>query len=1053
MNNFPSGTVTFLFTDIEGSTKLAQEYPDEWESLRARHHAILQFSMDAHNGYVFQIIGDAFCVAFHTALDALSAAIQTQQSLQQEAWSPARVKVRMGINTGAAQVSSVDDYLGIYRGYTVLARVQRVMSVGYGGQILLSNSSFELVRGELPHNVSLRDMGEHRLKGLLNPEHLWQVSVSDLQQDFPPLQSLNKIPNNLPVQLTSFVGREKEIDAVKQELSSHRLVTLTGSGGTGKTRLSLQIAAEVIDHYPDGVWFIELAPLADPDLIPHTILAVLHFGEQAGKTPFQVLEEQFKNKKLLLILDNCEHLIEASAKVAHGLLMSAPGIKILASSREALGVKGELAWPVPSLTLPDPKSLPEIEQLTQYESVRLFIDRALLVQPHFKVDKTNAPAIAQICSRLDGIPLAMELAAARLKMLSVDQIAARLDDRFRLLTGGARTALPRHQTLRAMIDWSYDLLAENERLLLRRLAVFAGGWSLELAEQICSDDKLNSSDILDMLGHLVDKSLVAVDEDKTGTRYRILETVRQYAREKLLETDENIAIRNKHRDVYLAFLEENESEIVRAQQRKWQKIFETEIDNFRAAFTWSLEHKDAELALRFCTGLGNFWGKNNHVAEAALTSKQALALVNEDDSLKETFWYASTLLAYVVFTANVEWKAFSDPSFMPLFEQTHNLFSSINIYTTTGPVLASSWLAGAYIDLNELSLAEKYLFELYEKVKAADYPWGIAWTKKEMARLSLSKGDVTSWLRLLQEALELFTELGDEWVAKNISETLIWQKYLSGEFEDAARLLRQSILIYEKDDEQYRIARCYRTLGNIAVEKGEYEAARGFFLDAANIYRYMGLNFRGESTLVQEAIVFLHYKEGGIEGIKDQYQALIAQLKDLSNSYLLGFIHAHYAVVCLYENHLSEARKSLKIAFDVMKKTASEEDICLAYFGFGELARLENNHPQAIKDYRASLQYANSVLNYKSFAEIFDGIAKTEYSQSNFDKATRLFGASEALRKKMGAVIHPVDQPDYNKHIELLHEKLSPNELESAWAEGAKMSIEEMFVFAIQEGV
>ena len=1043
----PSGTVTFLFTDIEGSTKLAQQYPDSWEALRERHHAILQASMDAHNGYVFQIIGDAFCVAFHTASDGLSAAIEAQRKLVREDWGESPIKVRMGLHTGSAELHEHD-----YRGYLTMAKVQRVMSVAYGGQFLLSNASFELVRGELPQHVSLVDIGEHRLKGILNPEHLWQVNAPDLTQDFPPLQSLNSISNNLPIQLTSFVGREKEIAEVRQKLKAHRLVTLIGSGGTGKTRLSLQVAAEVLESFKHGVWFVELAPLTDPELIPQSILSTIGLSETAGKAPVEILKEYLHEKTSLIVLDNCEHLIEASAKVANVLLNAAPELKILASSREVLGVHGEAAYPVPSLSLPDLKHLPAIEQLSQYEAVRLFIDRALLVQPHFAVTNENAPAVAQICHRLGGIPLAIELAAARLRILSAEQIASRLDDRFRLLTGGARTSLPRQQTLRAMIDWSYDLLAENEKLLFHRLAVFAGGWSLELAEQICSDDKLNSFDILDMLGHLVDKSLVAVDEDKTGTRYHILETVRQYAREKLFETDENIAIRNKHRDVYLAFLEENESEIVRPQQRKWQNIFETEIDNFRAAFTWSLEHKDAELALRFCTGLGNFWGKNNHVTEAALTSKQALALVNENDNLKETFWYASTLLAYVVFTANVEWKAFSDPSFLPLFEQAHNLFSSLNIYTTTGPVLASSWLASAYIDLNELSLAEKYLFELYEKVRAADYPWGIAWTKKEMARLSLSKGDVTSWLRLLQEALGLFTELGDEWVAKNISETLVWQKYLiSGEFEEAERLIRQSILLYEKDDEQYRIARCYRTLGNIAVEKGEYEAARRFFKDAANIYRDMEPNFRGESALVQEAIVFLHYKEGQLEGIRDEYQALLAQIKDLSDSYLFGFIHSHYAIVCLYENYLSEARKSLEIALDVLKKTASEDDIYLAYFGFGELARLENNHPQAIKDYRASLQYANSILNYKSFAEIFDGIAKTECSQSNFDKATRLFGVSEALRKKMGAVIHPVDQPDYNRYIELLREKLGTKELEAAWAEGAKMSIEEMFVFVMQE--
>ena len=378
--NLPSGTVTFLFTDIEGSTKLAQQYPGRWETLRGRHHSILEAAMDAYNGYVFQIIGDAFCVAFHTAHDGLCAAIEAQRILHAESWGEMSIKVRMGLHSGAAEFHGTD-----YRGYMTMARVQRVMSTAYGGQILLSNASAELIRGELPEGVLLRDMQENRLKGLLHPEHLWQVIVPDLPQDFPSLKTLNQIPNNLPVQLTSFIGREKEIQEVVQAISIHRLVTLTGIGGTGKTRLSLQVAAEVLDQFPDGAWFIELAPLADPDLIPHSILSVLHYGEQAGKTPLQVLEEQLSHKKLLLILDNCEHLIKPSAKVAHALLTSAPEIKILASSRESLALGGELAWHVPSLTLPDPKSVPQIEQLTQYESVRLFIERACLVQPRFTI--------------------------------------------------------------------------------------------------------------------------------------------------------------------------------------------------------------------------------------------------------------------------------------------------------------------------------------------------------------------------------------------------------------------------------------------------------------------------------------------------------------------------------------------------------------------------------------------------------------------------------------------------------------------------------------------
>src|SRR5512136_49787 len=434
MPDLPTGTVTFLFTDIEGSTTLAQQFPGELPALLVRHHAILREAIAAHNGHVFQIIGDAFCAAFHTASDALNAALDAQRGLQHEAWHPAPLKVRMGIHTGSAQAGAIEERAGGYVGYLTLTRVQRVMSVAHGGQVLLSNPTAELVSGELPAEVTLRDMGEHRLKGLLNPEHLWQLVALDVRQDFPPLQSLNAIPNNLPVQLTSFIGRENDIAEVKRLLSSSRLVTLTGSGGAGKTRLSLQVAAEVIDDFAQGVWFVELAALTDAALIPQTVASALGLREEQGRPLLTLLTDYLRAKTALIILDNCEHLIAGCAQFAHTLLHAAPQIKILASSREALDIGGEATYRVPSLAAPDPQRLPPLDTLTHYDAVRLFIDRALAVQPAFQVNNANAPAVAQICYHLDGIPLAIELAAARTRLLSPDQIAARLGDRFNLLT-------------------------------------------------------------------------------------------------------------------------------------------------------------------------------------------------------------------------------------------------------------------------------------------------------------------------------------------------------------------------------------------------------------------------------------------------------------------------------------------------------------------------------------------------------------------------------------------------------------------------------------------
>ncbi len=613
----PTGTVTFLFTDIEGSTKLAQEYPDKWESLRARHHAILRSAMDGHNGYVFQIIGDAFCVAFHTARDGLNAALEAQRKLQSEDWGDTPIKVRMGIHTGEAELQVKGDY----HGYLAMSRVQRLMSAGHGGQVLISTATQELIRDDLPKGINLRDLGEKRLKDLIRPERLYQLIIPDLNTEFPPLKTLEIYRHNLPAQMTSFIGREHEIAEVKNHLTTHRLVTLTGSGGTGKTRLSLQVAADLLDSFPDGVWFVELASISDPELIPSTILSMLGGKEQSDKSALKTLEEFIQSKKILIVLDNCEHLIASAAHTANAILNAAPNLKVLASSREALGVQGELVWHVPSLSLPNLKNLPEFSQLTQYEAVRLFIDRTLLVNPNFTVDKNNAPHIAQICYHLDGIPLALELAAARVKLLSVDQISSRLDDRFRLLTGGSRTALERHQTLRAAIDWSYNLLPPLEQTLFCRLSIFVDGWMLEAAEYVCSEedsdkssfgDNIRSEDILNLMEQLINKSLVITEELQSETRYHMLETMRQYANEKLGESD---ILHKQHAAYFLNLTETIEPYLEKPEPASWLDKLEREHNNLHAALRWAREKGQVEVGLRLASALCLFWFMRGYLSE------------------------------------------------------------------------------------------------------------------------------------------------------------------------------------------------------------------------------------------------------------------------------------------------------------------------------------------------------------------------------------------------------------------------------------------------------
>jgi predicted ATPase/class 3 adenylate cyclase len=629
----PSGTVTFLFTDLEGSTHLLQRlgaarYAEVLETARR----LLRAACAQHKGHEVDITGDSSFFAFAQAPEAVAATAQTQRALAAHAWpDETTVRVRMGLHTGTAQVMG-DHYIGLD-----VHRAARIAAAGHGGQVLLSWATCALVESEVPEGIALRDLGEHRLKDLRRAERLYQVVLSDLPSDFPPLNSLDAHPHNLPIQLTSFVGRERELAELKSLLVSSRLLTLTGPGGTGKTRLALRLAAEELESFAAGVWLVELAPLADPALVPHTVAATLGVQDQPGRSILDVLRDFLRAKALLLLLDNCEHLIEACAQLAETLLRAAPGLRILASSREALGIAGETAYRVPSLPVPDPAQ-PEqpldLESLARNDCVRLFVERATAALPPFRLTATNAPAIAEIGRRLDGIPLAIELAAARARVVPPEQIAARLDDRFRLLAGGSRTALPRHQTLLALIEWSHELLTVPERVLLRRLSVFAGGWSLDAAQAVCGDGL--GAEVLETLAHLVDKSLVDVAEpvDTAEGRYHLLETIRQYARAKLVEAGEAERIRDRHLAYFIHFAEEAEPHLRRAEQLAWMERLEREHGNLRTAPAWALESGKSDQAVELAGALAYFWVLGGKITEGFKWLDEALALSEREQSKK-----------------------------------------------------------------------------------------------------------------------------------------------------------------------------------------------------------------------------------------------------------------------------------------------------------------------------------------------------------------------------------------------------------------------------------
>lgn len=792
MNHLPTGTVTFLFTDIEGSTKLSQQYRDAMPALLARHHQILHQVIEAHNGYVFQVVGDSFAAAFHFASDALHAAADAQRALHHEAWTPAIIKVRIGIHTGAAQLQ-IGSNDNPYSGYATIATAQRIMSAGSGEQILLSGATRELVRDVLPADTELLDLGEKRLKDLLRPEHIYQLNIAGLPTTFPSLKTLDSFANNLPLQLTSFIGREKEIEQIKKRLEKNRLVTLTGSGGVGKTRLSIRVASELLDGYPNGVWLAELASITDPALVAKTLCAALGLELHGNMSPVEILTGYLHSKKLLFVVDNCEHLIDACAQLCETLLYACPNLRIIASSREALGIDGENAYRVPSLSLPNPKD--GLSTIEKSEAVNLFVERATATLPEFKLTEANASAIAQICQRLDGIALAIELAASRVKLLKVEQIAARLNDAFRLLTGGSRTALPRQQTLRALIDWSYNLLSEEERTTLRRLSIFMGGWTLEAAECVCDNPNM-----LDLSTHLVDKSLVSVDlEHGDEPRYYLLETIRQYAREKLSDHGESENIRNRHMEYFCGLIERLEPRLRGPDQVALLYSLEIDLDNLRAALEWALDH-NIPIGLQLAAGLKWLWHFHHHWAEG------------------------------------IEWL----DKLLQAEDAAHSLLSDSKTDTLckAKALLVSGHLTGAIGDLQKATVRITASLALCEKMngtdriplKAAGYMYlGIG---------ALAGGDINQAKILAEKSLELSQSIGNKFGVAEVQYNLLTAiAFRSGEFE-TARLLSESLLATHQElGDPEGIAAALSLGGFLALAQSDYERAQKLFRDSIEASR------------------------------------------------------------------------------------------------------------------------------------------------------------------------------------------------------------------------
>jgi predicted ATPase/class 3 adenylate cyclase len=765
MAEIPSGTVTFLLTDVEGSTALWEEAPMAMRSALARHDVLFETAVEEHGGVHIRPRGegDSRFAVFASAPDAVASALEIQRAFAAEPWpTPRPIKVRIGLHTGEGELRD-GDYYG-----SAVNRCARLRGVGHGGQVLLSEATAALARELLPSGTSLLDLGQHRLKDLTQPEHVSQVAVTGLPSDFPPLASLDARPHNLPISPTALLGREREVTEIRALLDqAARLVTLTGPGGTGKTRLSLQVAADLLDHFEDGAYFVELAPLSDPALVPSTIGQALGVRDAGGRPVLETLKAYLKSKSLLLVLDNFEQIVMAAPVVAD-LLAASPGLRVLATSREPLRLRAEQEYAVPPLALPDARDPLTPEALRGYAAVALFVERAVAIRADFALTNENASAIAEICARLDGLPLAIELAAARVRLLTPRAMVARLERRLPLLTGGARDVPARQQTLRDTIAWSYDLLDDLERRLFRRLAVFVGGWSLEAADRVCGQDNHFGVEILDGLDSLVSKSLVRqADDSGREPRFSMLETIREYARERLDASEEAPIVQHGHFRFLLDLARSGDAKLRGAEQGEWLARLEQEHDNFRAALDWSRTTATAgQAALELAATLAWFWFLRGHFGEGRR-------------------WLESAL------SENQEAPA-------PLRAKTLNGAGNL------------AWAQG---DFERAELLHKEALGLFRE--SADIG-GVAFTLGRLGQIPQSRGDYHRAAELFEESLSLFREVGDVW---GIPSALYWLgsvTYAQGHTARAKALYEEGLSLYRTIGDRRGMAYQLRGLGRVA---------------------------------------------------------------------------------------------------------------------------------------------------------------------------------------------------------------------------------------------
>ncbi|HXW51756.1 MAG TPA: adenylate/guanylate cyclase domain-containing protein [Candidatus Acidoferrales bacterium] len=805
----PTGTVTFLFTDIEGSTQRWEQHREAMDAAVKRHDQLLRSVIERHNGYVFKTVGDAVCATFARVSDAISASVDAQRELNREDFSAVDgLRIRAGIHTGEASERG-GDYFG-----PAVNRVARLMSIGHGGQILLSGVTRDLAHNDLPKGATLVDLGSHRLKDLAEPEQVWQLSIENLPSIFPQLHSLDEFPNNLSVQTTSFRGREQDLEEAKVLLGQHHVLTLTGSGGVGKTRLAVQVGAELLDQFPDGVWFADMAPITDPELVSSVVASALSIEQVQGKRVDELIPQRLKRKKLLLIIDNCEHLLGAVAVLVDAIQRNAPDVRTLCTSRQALGIAGEIAHRLPSLSVPEASPTLTADEAIHHGSIAVFVDRARSADTRFALTDDNAPIVAEICRHLDGIPLAIELAAARVKVLSIPNLAQRLNERFKILTGGSRTALPRQKTLSALIDWSYDLLTPQEQTLFQRLGIFAGGFGLDAATKVCGGKGLDEIEVLDLLGSLTDKSLVVADTTGEQERYHLLESTRAYALEKLAAAGEHEQLARGHAEYFRDLAQAADERFGIGSAFAWIADVELDLDNYRAALEWSITRgNDDAVGGAIAGALDWLWRNGSLVVEGRYWTGLAFERVSdaEHPRVAARLWFA--LSNFSTAKAKVE-----------AAEHAVELYESVG--DARGAARAQHSLAFGLIQMGRLDEADNIIaLALAGSRKCGDRSY-VANGLNAQAVISKSRNDTKTAKDLFGQAIAAFRALGlDSGISLGLG-NLAELEFQDGHAEEAVRLVEEALEIYRRVKSAEALASNNSNLAAYRAALGAVEGAR-----------------------------------------------------------------------------------------------------------------------------------------------------------------------------------------------------------------------------------